>query len=75
MISFLLRLSLVMFLSQLPTTTFGAELMETWTSVRALGMGNAFTAVAQEGDAIFITRRLWGESQVSTGRSWIRERE
>ncbi len=50
---FFLRLSLFILLSQLPTPAFAAELMETWTSVRALGMGNAFTAVAQEGDAIF----------------------
>lgn len=30
-----------------------AELLESYTSVRALGMGNAYTAVAQEGDALF----------------------
>lgn len=29
------------------------ELIEPWASVRALGMGNAFTAVAEQGDAIF----------------------
>jgi hypothetical protein len=33
--------------------TQAAELMESYTSVRALGMGNAFTAVAEEGDALF----------------------
>lgn len=40
-------------LCQIPAVGRAAELMETWTSVRALGMGNAFTAVATEGNAIF----------------------
>lgn len=30
-----------------------AELSESWSSARAMGMGNAFTAVATEGDALF----------------------
>ena len=30
-----------------------SELLEPYTSVRGLGMGNAFTAVAEQGDAIF----------------------
>ncbi len=41
------------------TTIFGAsiaaanEISQSWNSTRALGMGNAFTAVASEGDALF----------------------
>lgn len=35
------------------TCAHAAELGETWTSARALGMGNAFTAVASDGDALF----------------------
>ncbi len=30
-----------------------AEIPDTWTSARAMGMGNAFTAVAIDGDALF----------------------
>ena len=30
-----------------------AELSESWSSARAMGMGNAFTAVATHGDALF----------------------
>lgn len=35
------------------TTTHATELSESWTSARSMGMGNAFTAVATEGDALF----------------------
>lgn len=34
-------------------SALAAELAEGWTTVRALGMGNAFTSVATEGDAMF----------------------
>lgn len=37
----------------LPGVVMGAELSETWTSVRALGMGNAYSAVVSDGDSLF----------------------
>ena len=35
------------------SSAFAAEISESWNSTRALGMGNAFTAVATDGDALF----------------------
>lgn len=36
-----------------PATAQAAELHETWTSVRALGMGNAFTSIVTGSDSLF----------------------
>lgn len=36
-----------------PRILFAAELHQTWSSVRAMGMGGAYTAVVDSGDALF----------------------
>lgn len=36
-----------------PSAVFGSELVDSWSSARAMGMGNAFTAVARDGESLF----------------------
>ena len=45
--------SVVLFFCFFPFAVRAAELSEPWSSARAMGMGNAFTAVATEGEALF----------------------
>jgi hypothetical protein len=46
----LLLILILLFMSQ---ATWAADLGDGWTSVRALGMGNAYSAVVQDGDSLF----------------------
>lgn len=48
-----MKIPQVLFISLLHFAAHGGELVESWTSVRALGMGNAYTAVVSDKDSLF----------------------
>ncbi len=52
-ISQLVFCSVCGFICSIGTTAFSAELVQTWTSARALAMGNAYTAVVSDTDSLF----------------------
>jgi len=49
----LLVFAILFAFGSLAVATPGLPLVENWTSVRALGMGNAYTAIVNDGDSLF----------------------
>lgn len=45
--------SICLLITVWPILGLGSESVDSWASVRALGMGNAYTAVVSDGDALF----------------------